>query len=125
VLHHAWYKTGSRAFNESTPADIADLASRFPDVTIIMAHLSGGGVQGIHDVKPHSNVYVDTSGSQPVSGMVEYAVHVLGSQRIVYGSDAPIRDFSSQIGRIRGASITEKQRDRILCSNAKKIFRLD
>lgn len=114
VLHHAWYKATEFAFNESTPAEIADLARRHPDVTIIMAHLAGGGVRGVLDVRDCPNVLVDTSGSQPVSGLVTYAVDQLGADRVVFGSDWPIRDFAVQRARVDGAGLSAEVRRAIL-----------
>jgi predicted TIM-barrel fold metal-dependent hydrolase len=114
VLHHAWYKATEFAFNESTPAQIAMLARRHPDVTIIMAHLTGGGARGVLDVRDCPNVLVDTSGGQPVAGLVEYAVAQLGADRVVYGSDWPIRDFAVQRARVEGAALTEADRAKIL-----------
>lgn len=124
VLYHAWYKTVGRVPNESTPADIADLARRHPDNRIIMAHLTAAGVRGVLDIRPFPNVLVDTSGSQPFSGIVEYAVEKLGAERILYGSDIPIRDFPCQLGRIHGAEIKPRERDMILGLNAKKLLGL-
>ncbi|MDD5483179.1 MAG: amidohydrolase family protein [Kiritimatiellae bacterium] len=124
VLHHAWHKTVGKALDESSPADIADLAGRHPKTKIIMAHMTGCGPRGILDIRPCPNVYVDTSGSQPFAGMVEYAVEKLGAERILYGSDAPIRDFSCQLGRIYGAKISRHDRELILGLNAKKLLQL-
>jgi uncharacterized protein len=114
VLHHAWYKATEYVYNESTPAEIATLANRHPDVTIIMAHLAGGGVRGVLDVRDCSNVLVDTSGAQPVAGLVEYAVEQLGADRVVFGSDWPIRDFSVQRARVEGAKVCDEDRKKIL-----------
>ena len=124
VLHHAWYQTVGAPEGESTPADIADLASRFPDVPLIMAHLGGARVRGVLDIRPHENVAVDTSGSQPMGELVEYAVATIGADRIVYGSDVPGRDFSAQLGRILGARISDADRQRILAENAARILGL-
>lgn len=114
VLHHAWYKATEFVFNESTPADVADLARRHPDVTIIMAHLGGGGWCGIRDVRDCPNVLVDTSGAQPQAGLVEAAVAELGAERVVFGSDWPGRDFAVQRARVDGAQLTAHQRRLIL-----------
>ncbi|MFH1969905.1 MAG: amidohydrolase family protein [Verrucomicrobiota bacterium] len=124
VLHHAWYKTVGKVLDESTPADIADLAGRHPNTKIIMAHLTAAGMRGVLDIQPYSNVYIDTSGSQPFAGIVEYAVEKLGAQRILYGSDIAGRDFSCQLGRIYGAKINRRDRDLILGLNAKKLLGL-
>jgi predicted TIM-barrel fold metal-dependent hydrolase len=104
VLHHAWYKANGFAFNESTPKEIANLAKRHPDVPIVMAHLAGGGVEGVYDVLDCPNVVVDTSGAQPLAGMVEFAIRHLGPDRVVFGSDWPLRDFAVQKARVTGAT---------------------
>jgi uncharacterized protein len=126
VLHHSWhYAWMSEAQPDASfPADIADLASRFPGVRIIMAHLSGCGMRGVLDVLPHKNVYVDTSGGQPVSGLVEYAVAKLGASRILYGSDVPGRSFAAQLGRIYGAAISKREKAMILGGNAQRLLGL-
>ena len=124
ILHHAWYKTVGRVACESTPADIAEAAARFPDVTLIMAHLTGAGVRGILDVAPCPNVFVDTSGSQPVAGMMEYAVDVLGAHRVLFGSDASGRDFAVQLARVKAARIPSRAQALILGENARRLLRL-
>jgi uncharacterized protein len=118
VIHHSWYQSVRTTEGESTPADIADLARRYPDVPIQMAHLGGARVRGILDVRPYENVWIDTSGSQPMGELIEFAVQTIGSGRIVYGSDVPGRDFSAQIGRVTGARIGEADMRRILFENA-------
>ncbi|MFQ5809488.1 MAG: amidohydrolase family protein [Armatimonadota bacterium] len=125
ILHHAWYKSTGQNRNESTPADIADLGRRFPEVSIIMAHLSGSGCRGVADIKPYPNVSIDTCGSQPEHGFVEYAVAQLGAKRVVFGSDAPGRDFSCQLGRVLAADITDKQRRTILTDNGARLLGLE
>jgi hypothetical protein len=124
VIHHCWYKTVGKKTAESNPADIANLASRFPDVPIVMAHLVGCRMRGVQDVKPHKNVHIDTSGSQPASGIVEYAVRELGASRLVHASDVPGRDFPSQLAKVLGAKIMRSQKERILCRNAMRILKL-
>ena len=124
ILHHAWYKQTGYEYNESTPADIANLARRFPRVPIVMAHLAGGGVRGVLDVVDVPNVLIDTSGGQPEADLVEYAVRRLGAHRIVFGSDYPGRDFGAQLGRILGARISEEDKELIVSGNAARVLGL-
>jgi hypothetical protein len=124
VLHHAWYKADGQAGNESTAAEVADLARRHPKVPIIMAHLGGVRWRGVLDIKPYSNVLVDTSGSQPVAGLVEYAVAQLGAERVVFGSDWPLRNYAVQKARVSGAQISERAKACILGENAARLLRL-
>jgi predicted TIM-barrel fold metal-dependent hydrolase len=124
VLHHAWYKANGMEPDESTAAMIADLARRHPRTSIIMAHLGGVRQRGVLDIKPYPNVVVDTSGAQPIAGLVEYAVAELGSERVVYGSDWPIRDYAVQIARVKGAHISEQAKRLVLGENAARLLRL-
>jgi len=124
VLHHAWYKATGYVYNESTPADVRDLALRFPDVSIIMAHLNGCDVRGVLDIKDLPNVSIDTSGSQPDAGFIEFAVAELGAERILFGSDAPIRDYAVQLAKVTGAKISDAARQQILGENAIRLLKL-
>jgi predicted TIM-barrel fold metal-dependent hydrolase len=125
VLQHAWSMTkiGERAFH-TDPEDVATLARRFPDVRIIMAHLTGCGVRGVQAVKDCPNVVVDTSGAAPEAGIVEYAVEQLGAERILYGSDVPIRDFAVAIARITGSRLDAVTQRKILHDNAAALLGL-
>ena len=89
-----------------------------------MAHLTGCGCRGVLDVKPFKNVYIDTSGSPAMAGMVEYGASVLGAERLLFGSDAFGRDFSAQLARVLDAGIPEAQRRMILRDNAVKLLGL-
>ena len=122
VLHHCWYKTTCKYDGESDPTDLAHLAARFPEVTIIVAHLTAAGYRGVQDIRPHRNLLIDTSGSQGFSGIVEYAVSVLGAERVLFGSDAPGRDFAVQLGRVFGAEISDDAREKILYGNAERLL---
>lgn len=117
VLQHAWIKTTGNGPGESTPADVADLARRHPEARIVMAHLNGAGLRGIEDVADCPNLYVDTSGGDPESGMVEAAAAVLGHERVVYGSDAPIRHFGVQLGKTLGTDLPDRAKRDILWNN--------
>ena len=125
LLHHAWYKANGQGEHESTPEEVADLAGRFPEVSIIMAHLGGGRERGVLDILDRPNMVVDTSGSQPEAGLVGYAVRQLGAQRVLYGSDWPIRDFGAQIGRILDAGLSEEEESLVLYGNAARILGLE
>lgn len=123
VLQHAWDTTsGLDRTLQSDPADVASLARRYPGARIVMAHLTGCGPRGVREVADCPNVWVDTSAAQPFAGAVEDAVAVLGADRLLFGSDGPMRDFAAQLGRVLGARITERQRQQILSLNARKLL---
>jgi predicted TIM-barrel fold metal-dependent hydrolase len=125
VLQHAWSMTNIRQRTFHTdPEDVATLARRWPDVRIIMAHLTGCGVRGVLAVKRFPNVVVDTSGAAPEAGIVEFAVEQLGAERVLYGSDVPIRDFGVALARITGSRLNAEAKKRILHDNAAALLGL-
>jgi uncharacterized protein len=123
LLFHSWYKTVQRTTFESTPADIAIMARKHPKLRILMAHLTGAKLRGIQDIKALPNVYLDTSGSQPEEGYLERAIEELGAGRVLYGSDYPIRAFSTQIARIDSVTMSQEDREKVMYRNALKFFR--
>ena len=90
-----------------------------------MAHMTGIGRRGVQDVEELPNVYVDTSGGWYDSEMVEYAVRHMGAERVLFGSDYPGRDYAPQIGRVLGANLSEKDREKVLWRNAVSVLKLD
>ena len=122
ALQHAWIKTNGNLVGESFPADVAHLARRHPEANIIMAHMNGCGLAGMEDVADCANVYVDTSGGDPDSGVVEAAASTIGPERIVFGSDAPIRHFGVQLGKTLGADLTEAVKKEILWNNTARLL---
>jgi predicted TIM-barrel fold metal-dependent hydrolase len=124
VFFHAWYKATGYVYNESNPSDIRHLALRYPEATLVMLHLNGCGVRGVQDIADLPNVWVDTSGSQPDAGFVEYAVEQLGAERILFGSDMPIRDYGTQLAKVTGANISSAAKTQILGENARRLLQL-
>jgi hypothetical protein len=125
VLQHTWSQTNIRQRRyHSDPADTALLARRHPDVPIIMAHLTGCGYRGVLEAKGLPNLFVDTSGAYPEAEILDFAVRELGAERILYGSDLPIRETSVTVGRVLGARLTPAQRRLILHDNAANLFGL-
>ncbi len=124
VLQHTADQTNirERAFH-SDPADTATLGGRYPEVQIIMAHLTSVGLRGVREIEEYRNVVVDTSAFQPVAGLVAYAVARLGAERVVYGSDLVIRDLGSSVGRVLAADISRSERRAVLFDNARRILR--
>ncbi|MBP1988593.1 amidohydrolase family protein [Paenibacillus eucommiae] len=122
LLFHAWYKTVENYAYESTPSQIAEVARRHPDLRILMAHLTGSKLRGIMDIKKYPNVCIDTSGSQPEEGYLQRALEELGPDRVLYGSDYPIRAFSTQLARIESVDMSEEVREKVLQCNAQRFF---
>lgn len=130
LLHHSWNtwsmgRVTSPGCHQSDPTDIAALAARFPRVTIIAAHLRPNGLRGVWEVREHRNVCFDTSGGQPITGVIEGAVRLLGADRVLYGSDAYYpdgRDYSAQLACIEAARIPDRAKEKLLGLNALRVL---
>jgi predicted TIM-barrel fold metal-dependent hydrolase len=123
LLFHAWYKTVEHYAYESNPSHIAVAARKHPNLRILMAHLTGSKLRGIMDIKKYPNVSIDTSGSQPEEGYLQRALEELGPDRVLYGSDYPIRAFSTQLARIESVEMRKEAREKVLYGNAQRFFR--
>ncbi len=125
VLQHTWDQSNIRQRrHHSDPQDTALLARRFPNVRVIMAHLTGVGWRGVLEARGLDNLWIDTSGGQPEEGLVEFAVEKLGHARVLYGSDMPIRESSVTIARVTGAKISEPAKRAILGENSARLLGL-
>jgi len=121
VLVHAWLKRTGNLPNESNPLQVADLSVRYPESTIIMAHVGGDWEFGIKSVRNCPNVFVDTSGTITHMGMIEKAVRVLGAERVVFGSDAPA-DLYMALAKVTCADIKEEEKALLLSDNMRRIL---
>lgn len=129
IFIHAWLKVGGDPplpgglleIHESRPQDVALLASRHPEMQLICGHSGGDWELGFAAVRAHPNVTVEISGSWPTRGMVEMAVRELGAERVIFGSDIPGRSFGSQLAKVLGASISEREKQLILADNLRRL----
>jgi len=122
IFQHTWYKAGGNLPGESTPEDLAQMASRHPNVPLICGHTGGDWERGIRAVRAYPNVSIGIGGSDPTAGMVEMAVRELGAERVIYGSDAGGRSFASQLAKVRGAGLSEADQKLILGQNLRRML---
>lgn len=117
VFQHTWFKAGENYAGESTPSEIAELAQQLDGKPIICGHTGGDWERGIRAIAAQKNIYADLAGSDPVAGFTEMAVRELGAERIIYGSDASGRSFSSQLAKVHGADISDAAKKLIFAEN--------
>lgn len=126
VLQHSWTTEiqGRKTGVQTDPEDTALFAKRYPDVSIIMAHLMGIGYRGVIAAKGLPNLYVDTSGGYPQEELIAYAIEHLGADHLLYGSDLPIRESCVKIGAVLGAQLSAADRQNIFHDNAARLVGL-
>ena len=123
ILHHAGH---SHYYNEAQPrisdgGMLAELAERYPEAMLICGHVGGGGdwEWTIKALRRAPSVYLDTSGSVVDDGMIEMAVRALGADRLLFGCDM---SMTAGVGKMRGAAISDRARQRILGENMQQIM---
>lgn len=108
--------------NTSIPEDFVDIAKRYPEAMFQYAHIGGGGdwEYACKSFKNHSNIYVDTSGSNNPENMVDFAMKQLGEDRLFFGTD---NCYYQSVGKILASNLTEQQKNKVFFENYNNILR--
>ena len=122
ILIHAWRKTVGQLHYESTAVHVAELARRYPEARLIMAHLGGQAETAINTIANYRNVYTDTSGTPIGAGEVALAVNRLGAERVIFGSDLPYACLASNLGKVLGARLSEREFELVTEGNMAKLL---
>ncbi|NLG26705.1 MAG: amidohydrolase family protein, partial [Chloroflexi bacterium] len=118
VLSHTW---GGSAYD--SPAHIAQLAERFPEVTFLCGHSGHGQFAECMDVaRRFANVYLELTAAYAVRGVIEAMVEQVGAHKVVLGYDLPWFDPHYAIGCVVMAHISEAARRAILRDNALRLL---
>ena len=122
-MQHNWFQTGGKTREgQSPPAELAELAARFPEQKFLCAHAGGEWQRGIRAVRDSPNILVETSGFDATAGFIEMAVRELGAERVVFGSHLPSRSLGTELGKVLGANISDDQRQAILGANYRRLL---
>lgn len=121
ILIHSFHKAVGQLPFETTGVHVADLANRYPQAKLLMAHFGGNCYHGLKAVRDCPNVWHDFSGSPFRRDDLDYAVEQVGAERIVFGSDMPIT-YVVNYGQVEEAELTSEQRERIYYKNALELF---
>lgn len=115
------YDTGIRP-NSSIPEDFVAIAKRYPEAMFQYAHIGMGG-DWEYTCKlfaNHPNIYVDTSGSNNAENMVDFAVKVLGEDRVFFGSD---NCYYQSVGKVLASNLTDVQKRKVFFDNYNAILK--
>lgn len=126
IMVHTWFKTGGKQGpGESTPAELAELAAKYPEQKFLCAHAGGEWEQGIRAVRSSPNILIETSGFDATAGFIEMATSELGAERIVFGSHLPSRSLGTELAKVTGAQIPNEAKHKILGENYRRLLKLD
>ncbi|MDZ7373592.1 MAG: amidohydrolase family protein [candidate division KSB1 bacterium] len=110
---------------EKTEAEVDELADRYPGVAFLCAH-SGAtfefATMAAALAERHSNVYLELTITNVPLTIIEYLVERVGSQRVLFGTDAPMRDPRPQFGWVVYSELDVEARRDILGRNALRLL---
>jgi predicted TIM-barrel fold metal-dependent hydrolase len=121
ILIHSFHKAVGQLEFETTGIHVANLAKRYPQAKLLMAHFGGNCYHGIKATRDCPNVWHDFSGSPFRRDDLDYAVEQVGAGRIVYGSDMPIA-YLVNWGQVEEADLTQEEKEAIYWKNAVQLF---
>lgn len=132
-LWDPWYEYADRmrafALMHPSPnfaAEIDDLAGRYPNIMFLLAH-SGGSFRdariAIEAAQRHANIVLEITLTSVTYRIIEFMVRHLGAERVVFGTDQPMRDPIPQFGWVTYCHCTPEEKRKILGENMQKILR--
>ena len=110
-----WYEEG----------EFDAICSRFPDLTVIAYHCGGSypvADAAINLARKYPNFYAEITLTPVCAGIIDYLVEGCGPDRILYGSDMPMRDPRQQLGWVVYSRLPLDQKKAVLGANAKRII---
>jgi uncharacterized protein len=112
-------------------SQIYRMISTFPENRLVLAHW-GGGLFFYHlmrkEVKDHfRNLFVDTAASPFLYDpqIYEIAIKILGSERILFGSDFPLLKPARYFTDMEGMNLSAGQREQLCGLNAQRLLGLE
>ncbi|MCY4489916.1 MAG: amidohydrolase family protein [Thaumarchaeota archaeon] len=125
LVHCGRYKDGYAESNTSFLHGL-QVAKTFPKIKVVLAHMGGNDTsitkRAVTAAVENSNVYFDTSGTS-TPYRIEHAVSVLGTERILFGSDFPWCSFKAMYYNVNDSLLDENTKHAILHENFVKLLR--
>ena len=111
----------------SWPKYAADVAPKYPDANFVLGHSGNcppARRQALDVAKDHPNVYLETCSTFRTPGAIEELVEEGGADRVIFGSDIPLMDPRTQLGKIITADISDEDKRLVIGGNAKRLLGL-
>jgi uncharacterized protein len=126
ILHHIWQHRRREWPSQeiSDGADLARLAARHPRTNFILAHIAGGGdyAHTYSAIADSPNVYPDLSGSGVDRGMLDDAIAILGTRRLLWACDITMETGLAKLRALEVIGLSRDELADIRWRNAARIF---
>lgn len=118
---------GDYRYDYSHPRRLAHVLDEFPRLDVVAAHFGGWSLfdLAMEYLLPR-RCWLDTSSSFAFLGKVRAReiIRAYGAERIVFGDDFPMWDHQSELETLLSLGLTDRENERILSGNAKRILGL-
>jgi predicted TIM-barrel fold metal-dependent hydrolase len=105
--------------------NILSLSEKYSEVSFLLAHTGERfslARRRIALVRKRPNIYLEITYTNITQGIIEFMVDEVGSQKIIFGTDTPMRSPIPQLAWVAYADITEEDKKNILGRNMQKII---
>lgn len=128
-----WFEYGNRmrAYTLIHPspnvvAEMNDIAPRYPEMTFIIAHCGASfkdARDGIEIALKNPNVVLEITLTAVTYRVIEFMVKHVGADRVLFGTDQPMRDPIPQFGWMAYAHCSYEDKKKMFGLNMQKIIR--
>jgi len=105
--------------------DVSDLAERYPNVSFFLDHV-GSSFEIATNYAPYAkrfpNIYLQLTYTTVTEGVIEYFCNEGLADKVLYGTDAPMRDMRPQLSWVTFADISVENKKKILGGNMQRIL---
>lgn len=106
--------------------EVNEISLLYPEVNFLLAH-TGIGFKHARDlidiVKERKNVFFELTFTNVPDGLIEFLVNEVDSNKIIFGTDQPMRDPRPQLGWVIYSRIPVQDKIKILGFNMEKIIK--
>lgn len=110
---------------EGIAAKVEALSEVYPRIAFLMAH-SGASYrvarENLEVVKKRNNVYLEITYTSLTYGIIEYMVRQAGAEKVLFGTDMPMRDPAPQLAWVCYSKISLEDKKKILGLNMKRLI---
>jgi predicted TIM-barrel fold metal-dependent hydrolase len=103
-------------------AALCGLARRHRNLPIILAH--GGGWGTGPTIRDEPNIFLEYCSSGSTPGQIQEGLQSVGDDRILFGTDQDLFDPAYAFGKYHDAGMTPAQAEKVMYTNAKRLYNL-